>query len=228
MDKSPWFMNKPCSFVRRTNIRLGLCAYFAVAALAWCNDKLYRAVAPVDVAYEALQQADADSAQQLYQQQLQRYPDDRQALLGLAAVALLRQQHTQAWQYYQQLLTVYPEDDIAYATLVSLGLFNDLVEAESQLQQALTKQASAPLASTLATLLSSQQRWYESHRYYLQAYQLQPHHADCVYNLAVSFDHLGQHHYAKHYYQLALQLAKPIHRLPQAQVRQRLEQLHDA
>ncbi|MGE5027407.1 MAG: tetratricopeptide repeat protein [Betaproteobacteria bacterium] len=160
-------------------------------------------------AYQAFQSGDVEQAQQQYRKVLQQDPNNRDALLGLAALSLNRKQHDQATAYYARLLELDPVDPDALAGFVGLQGQNDPAQSESRLKSILKQnpQASAPHFA-LGNLYTQQSRWAEAQQSFFHAYSKSPNNADYAYNLAVSLDFLSQGKLALEYYQRALALAK--------------------
>lgn len=156
-------------------------------------------------AYEKFQAGDYDGANQLYTQVLQREADNRDGLLGAAAVAVKQQRFEFARQKYQQLLVLDPKDSLARA---GLSLVDADARDESQLKFMLREQPEAAhLYFALGSVYASQIRWAEAQQAYFSAFSGDSSNADYAYNLAVSLDRLGQYKPASGYYQKALQLA---------------------
>ncbi|MDQ1362200.1 MAG: hypothetical protein QG652_60, partial [Pseudomonadota bacterium] len=160
----------------------------------------------LDQAYEKFQAADYDGASRLYTQVLQREADNRDGLLGAAAVAVKQQQFELARQKYQQLLVLDPKDSLARAGLSSVDADT---RDESQLKFMLREQPDAAhLYFALGSVYASQTRWAEAQQAYFSAFSADSSNADYACNLAVSLDRLGQYKAASRYYQKALQLAE--------------------
>ncbi len=158
------------------------------------------------MAYEAYQSGRLDMAQQQYQQVLRNESHNRDALLGLAAIAIRQGNADQARTYYQNLLQLDPRDSIAQAGLLSLESTAD-IQTESELKSLLLQQPGlAPLHFALANLYAREQRWPLAQQSYFEAQRLAPENADYAYNLAISLEHLGQRAPALRYYQRALKL----------------------
>jgi tetratricopeptide (TPR) repeat protein len=157
-------------------------------------------------AYEKFQAADYNGANTLYVQVLQREPQNRDGLLGAAAVAVKQQRFEAARQSYLQLLILDPKDSLARAGLSSVDAD---ARDESQLKSMLREQPQAAhLYFALGALYANQNRWAEAQQAYFSAFSGDSSHADYAYNLAVSLDRLGQYKAASGYYQKALQLAE--------------------
>ena len=159
----------------------------------------------LDQAYTKFQAGDYDGANQLYTQVLQREPDNRDGLLGAAAVAMKQQRLEHAHLQYQKLLRLDPKDTLARA---GISFIDMNVRDESQLKFILREQPDAAhLHFALGALHSSQNRWAEAQQSYFNAVTHDSQNADYAYNLAVSLDQLGQYKAARGFYQKALQLA---------------------
>ncbi len=183
----------------------------------------------LQIAYRAFQRGDELAAYQNYQSVLQQLPSNRDALLGLAAIATQRGQTQQALQYYQKVLALYPEDSVAMTALVGLTGQQSPERAEAQLQSLIKTAPSAYVYYALGTLYTRQNRWQQAQQAFFDAWRLDKTQADYAYNLAVSLEYLKQSSAALPYYQQALQLLQqnPNNRPrfnPQ-QVQQRIQQL---
>lgn len=156
-------------------------------------------------AYQSFLSGDTGAAQQLYQKVLQQEPNNRDALLGLAAIALKHKQAGQAADYYGKLLDLDPADPEALAALISLQGQTDPTQSESRLKKVLLQNPQADAAHfALGNLYAQQSRWAEAQQSYFRAYSIAPGNADYAFNLAVSLDHLNQGKLALDYYQRAL------------------------
>ncbi|MDO8702015.1 MAG: tetratricopeptide repeat protein [Undibacterium sp.] len=159
-------------------------------------------------AYQFFIAGDTASARQQYQKVLQQEPNNRDALLGLAALALNQRQAEQAGAFYGKLLELDPGDPDAIAGLTSLQQ-GDPVQSESRLKKALNQHPQAgALLFALGNLYAQQSRWTDAQQAYFRAYAAAPANADYVFNLAVSLDKLNQGKLAKEYYQRALSIGQ--------------------
>jgi len=157
-------------------------------------------------AYQAYQRGDYASAAQGYRDVLQQDVRNRDALLGLGAIAQQQSQDQAAQHYYRQVLALDPRDPVALGAMAAYGASNG-ADTESQLKQMLTEQPrSASLHYALGNVYADQSRWADAQQAYFNARMLEPSNAQFTYNLAVSLDHLGQSKLATQYYQQALQL----------------------
>jgi Flp pilus assembly protein TadD len=157
-------------------------------------------------AWQAYQRGEYEVAELGYRLVLGRDAHNRDALLGLAAVAQQRGQDETAQNYYRRLLVLDPRDPAAQSALASYGA-GDSVNTESRLKQLLASQPrSASLHFALGNLYAGQTSWGEAQQYYFNAYTLEPSNAQFAFNMAVSLDHLGQGKLAAQHYRQALQL----------------------
>ncbi len=179
----------------------------------------------LQTAYRAYQSGDDARAQNLYSQVLSRDEHNRDALLGMAALAVRQKDFVRAQEIYSELLTLDPRDSIAQAGFVSVSGSFDPLQQEARIKALLEQEPGAShLLFTYATFLMQQQRWLEASRTLLPAVQAQRDNADYAFNLAVCFDHLGQTDTAVKYYRAALDLAaKQSTRFRPADVQQRLQ-----
>jgi tetratricopeptide (TPR) repeat protein len=165
---------------------------------------------PLMQAYQLFSAGDINAAQSLYKSVLHNDPDNRDAMLGLAAVALKQKQPERAAALYSTLLDLNPADPDAIAGLISLKR-GDPDQSESELKRVLAQnpQSGANLFE-LGNLYVRQSRWSEAEEVYFHAYETSPGNADYAFNLAISLDRLGQVRLALDYYQRALALAKNV------------------
>ncbi|MGZ5801430.1 MAG: tetratricopeptide repeat protein, partial [Burkholderiaceae bacterium] len=159
-------------------------------------------------AYQFFMSGDLAAAQQQYQTVLQHEPNNHDALLGMAAIAISRKQDTQAGSFYLKLLELDPSDPDAIAGLTGLQ-GGDASEVESRLKKALAQNPqSGALMFTLGNLYAQQSRWSDAQQSYFRAYGAAPNNPDYAFNLAISLDRLDQKKLALEFYQRALALAQ--------------------
>lgn len=157
-------------------------------------------------AYQTYQRGDYVTASQGYKEVLKQDVRNRDALLGLGAIAQQQGQDQVAQHYYRQVLLLDPRDPIALGAMTAYSAGNG-VDTESQLKQMLTEQPrSAALNYALGNVYADQSRWADAQQAYFNARMLEPSNPQFTYNLAVSLDHLGQSKLAAQFYQQALQL----------------------
>ena len=159
---------------------------------------------PLMTAYRAFQDGNYARAEENYRRVLQQDPRNRDALLGMAALAVKRGgTGGEAAKIYRHILALYPRDTTAQAGLYALSPGS--AEAESGLQQLARQQPAA--AFTLANLYAGQSRWSEAQSAYFLALSQDAANADYAFNLAVSLEHLQENKMAARYYRQALQHA---------------------
>ena len=160
-------------------------------------------------AYDAYNAGDLERAREGYQQALRNSPDNRDALLGLAAIETQSRRYEAAERHYIRLLELDPRDAYAQAGLISLKGQVDPVSAESRLKTMIAAQPEASFLNfTLGNQYAAQGRWAEAQQAYFRAYSGDPEHPDFAYNLAVSLDKMHQPKPALEYYRRALALAQ--------------------
>ena len=158
--------------------------------------------------YRALLDGDLPTAADQYATALRQDPNNRDALLGNAAVALRRNDPAQASASYMRLLELDPSDPDALAGLLSLRP-GDTGQSERRLKELLRKSPGAgPLLFALGNLYSRQGRWTDAQQAYFRAYTASPDNPDYAFNLAVGLDRLNQPKLALTYYQRALALSQ--------------------
>jgi len=157
--------------------------------------------------YRAYRAGSYGIAEERYRAVLQLDAKNRDALLGLAAIAQQQKNDTVAMQYYGQILALDPRDPAAYAAMSALAS-NDPARAESRLKLLLSHHPQAAILHfALGNVYAEQARWGDAQQAYFQAVNRAPENAEFNFNLAVSLDHLSQDKIAAQYYQRALQLS---------------------
>lgn len=159
-------------------------------------------------AYSAFQNGNDVKATILYQKVLQQDNTNRDALLGLAAIAMRQDQPKQAENYYKQILRLYPQDNNAQLGLLSVLGDKTSDYTESQLKQLIDNNPqSAYSYFNLGNYYANQKLWEKAQQAYFEAYRYDEQQANYAYNLAVSLDQLNQYDTAILYYQRALTLS---------------------
>ncbi len=164
--------------------------------------------AGVHEAYMAFQRGEDARARALYAEVMRQHPNNRNALLGLGAIAMRGGRYSEAIEHYARLLSINPRDAIAGAALINLNQRVPAGEGESHVKRLLAEDPEQPfLHFTLGNLYSRQGRWLEAQQAYFDAYRRDSENADFAFNLAVSLDRLGKATTALSYYHRALTLA---------------------
>jgi Tfp pilus assembly protein PilF len=168
-------------------------------------------------AYNAFSDQDYFAARTLYQQALRELPNNRDALLGLAATAIQLGDVTGARITYTKLLELDPRDVLARVGLMDSMPMGDSVQTETQLLSLKTEHPDvAQLAFALGNFYASQRRWNEAQAAYYDALlaakaesgsQVSP---DFAFNLAVSLERLNQQQPAFDFYREALEQARVV------------------
>ncbi len=168
-------------------------------------------------AYQAFQRDDLTAAQALYQQVLVESPRQRDALLGLAAIAVRNGEAALAMELYSRLLARDPSDSVAQAGLLGIIPGGSAEQQERALRRLIEQQPEvAPVIYALGNFYAAQGRWNEAQRSYFDALQqaksdaLQgvPVNPDYAFNLAVSLERLNQVSPAQTYYREAIAYAE--------------------
>ncbi|MDO8065476.1 tetratricopeptide repeat protein [Janthinobacterium sp. SUN206] len=180
----------------------------------------------VQQAYQAFNGGQLGLARQQYETVLRQDATNRDALLGLAAVALRENQGAQAAALYVRLLEINPDDGEALAGLIGLRQ-GDVAQSEAKLKAILARNPdSAPVLFALGNVYAKQRRWNEAQQQFFRAYGAAPGNPDYAFNLAVGLDRLNQPRLAATYYQRALTLAQTTPAaFDQAVVQTRLHEL---
>jgi tetratricopeptide (TPR) repeat protein len=155
-----------------------------------------------------LRAGDLVEARRDYERVLKSDQRNRNALLGLGAIAVRSGLWDEASGRYTTLLRLNPRDSVAQAGLIAVHENVDPLRGESQIKLLLREEPEAPhLHFTLGNMYADQNRWGEAQSAYFDAYRLDNNNADYTYNLAVSLDRLGKGDAAADYYRRALELA---------------------
>ncbi len=159
-----------------------------------------------NAAYHAYQAGNLDAAKSGYADVLQTYPDNRNAMLGLAACAVREGDIKTALSMYQRIIRAFPQDIFSRAALI--GLQGDR-QGEPVIRQLLSKQPDNPfLYVTLGQLLAAQTRWPEAQQAFSTAHRMEPANPVYTLNLAISLDRMGQREEALSYYRTTLKLVE--------------------
>ena len=183
--------------------------------------------ASLERAYAALLGGDAESAAEAYRAVLGHEPANRDAYLGLAAVAVQAGRWDEAAGHYTRILASHPADTVARAALIAIAE-QDPARGESRLKALLwSEPRAAHLHFNLGNLYAAQSRWPEAQQAYFNAHRFDLRNADYAYNLAVSLDHLSQPESALGLYREALVLSRSRPASFEAEaVLQRIRDLH--
>jgi len=181
-------------------------------------------------AYEAYRQGEYTQADEKYRQVLKTYPANRDAMLGLAAIALHKGQRRVARYYYERLVKADPADKVALLALQGLSGTQYSLESGSKLKYWLEgDRDNAQLHFALGNQYAASGQWKEAQQSYFEAYRIQPDSADYAFNLAVSLDNLGLRGQALTYYLQAQELAeKGAALFSAAQLDRRITDLHSS
>ncbi|WP_317201790.1 tetratricopeptide repeat protein, partial [Janthinobacterium sp.] len=172
------------------------------------GDSAPRLNAALESAYQAFTAGDSEAARRQYDAVLRQEANNRDALLGLAAIAVRERQGAQAAGHYLRLLELDPNDGEALAGLIALRQ-GDAVQGESRLKAILQRSPDAgPVLFALGNLYAKQSRWSDAQQLFFRAYSATPGNPDYAFNLAVGLDRLNQGKLALGYYQRALALAQ--------------------
>ncbi len=167
-------------------------------------------------AYIAYQQGNLVDAKNQYEQTLVSAPHNRDALLGLAAIANSENEQIRAMELYSQLLARDPSDPVARAGILELQPTGNPAEVERELRRLNDMHENlAPLLYALGNFYASEDQWSSAQQQYFRALQVaksdallgQPVNPDYAFNLAVSLEHLSQSIPAQNYYEEALEFA---------------------
>jgi tetratricopeptide (TPR) repeat protein len=158
-------------------------------------------------AYDAYIRGDYAAAASAYATVLERQPERRDALLGMAALKLRDGDIAAAHRMYREVLQRDPGNATAQAALFSIesGAADDISEAKLKL---LLDEGvdGGYIYFSLGNLYARRQRWPDAQQAYFEALRYHPANPDYNYNLAVSLDRIGQRDAAIRYYEAAIDL----------------------
>ena len=160
----------------------------------------------LDQAWQAYDDARYNDAKSLYIEVLNNEGNNRDALLGLGAIAVIEKDSLAARDIYLSLLNQDPRDPIAIAAIASLQSDGvSLQEDEKFLQNMLLKNPNAAhLNFALGNVYAQQEKWKSAQQSYFNAWQQDIENADYIFNLAVSLDQLGKPEQAVNFYRDSL------------------------
>ncbi len=160
----------------------------------------------LDAAWLAYESGRYNEAKELYKEVLNVEENNRDALLGLGAIAVVEKDNAAASKVYQSLLKQDPRDPIATAALASLHSEKSSLESNKEyLLSMLKKNPDAPhLNFSLANIFAQQNKWKPAQQYYFNAWQHDNENADYIFNLAVSLDQLSKQQQAISFYKDSL------------------------
>jgi len=162
----------------------------------------------VNEAFAAYQQGNYELAKLRYEQAYAQTPDNRDVLLGLAAIAGKNDDTARAVQLYTRLIRLNPLDNVARAALLSYQQGENIADSISTIRSMLFDISDQPsLYFSLGKLYAAQSRWSEAQQAFFDAYRLDTTNPDYALNLAISLDRMGQVSTALDYYNTALQLS---------------------
>lgn len=155
-------------------------------------------------AYAAYQAGNDELAINLYRRVLEVEPQNRNALLGRAAIHVQNSNGPAAIRDYRQLLRANPKDSLALTSLIAVTNYSPR-DTETQLKLMIRDEPNSPyLHFALANAYGAQNRWREAQGHYFRALENNPGDPNYAYNLAVSLEHIGQTRSAVSYYRRAL------------------------
>ena len=164
-------------------------------------------IAPgVAAGYQSYLHGDYAAAERSYSSTLSDEPNNRDALLGLAAALRAQGRYGEAATAYRRLLLAYPQNADATAGLAAIQSRSD-PDAGTAALKTMSDGGSAQAMFELGNVQARVGNWREAQSQYFNALAADPGQPDYAYNLAVSLDHLNQPALARTYYQQAKHLA---------------------
>jgi len=160
----------------------------------------------LDAAWLAYEQGKYSEASVIYKSVLNTENNNRDALLGLGAIAVINKDLFTAKTIYRNLLELDPRDPIATAALSSMH--SDKAQLDPDKDYLLSMLQKNPQAHhlnfALGNIYAQQNKWELAQRYYFNAWQNDSDNADYIFNLAVSMDQLNKPEQAVGFYQQSL------------------------
>lgn len=176
---------------------------------------------------------DLVKAEAAYRDVLREDETNRDALRGLALVAVATGRYQLAVATYLDILGYYPNDPVAIAEIVNLRASNkgsSFYEVERTLKQQIGKHARSVdgvLYFSLGNLYAENGKWTQAQEAYFEAFSSSSKNPDYAYNLAVVLDYLNKPALALQYYQEALSLSEGLTvGFNRSQVRSRINDLN--
>lgn len=178
--------------------------------------------------YNAYQSGNFGAASHHYQLVLESMPENRDALLGMAAIYQKNGETAQAKDFYQRVLRQNRNDSVALAGWYSAMNDGDPLSVESELKVLMSRQGeSSYLHFALGNAYARQNKWVAAEQAFSAAVRTDPTNADYAYNYAVSLDQLGRYDSATRYYEAALMQDRGGSAFDRDQVQQRLRELRE-
>ena len=179
-------------------------------------------------AYALYQAGKLIEAKKIYGNIGLKYPYQKDAFLGLAAIAARTNNANEALDYYQQVLTIDPDNQFAKSGLLSLQA--SAVENPqwlAKLDELVFQNPNSPHLHFLkANVFAMRQQWRAAQASYFKAWENSPNNPDYTFNLAVSLDQLQQTKQALDFYQKAQGLIKNSpHNINEEALNRRIKQL---
>jgi len=173
------------------------------------SDKIDPVGDKLDSAWLAYEAGRYGEAKRLYSDVLRIENNNRDARLGLGAIAVIEKDTQTAARIYQSLLELDPRDPIASAAIASLRSDASAVKQdEDYLLSMIEKNPQDPhLNFALGNVYAQQGRWKLAQQQYFNAWQQDVENADYVFNLAVSMDQLSKPEQALNFYRDSLSKA---------------------
>ena len=162
--------------------------------------------------WEAYQAGNLAAARSAYERLLASEPWNKDALHGIAAIALREGRIADAEAAYRRVLTADPRDALAQSGLAGLRARSETEDpalTENRLKSLLAGQPDSPaIHFALGNLHARQGRWAEAQEAYFAASTGDAGNPDILFNLAISLDQLRQPRLAADFYRQALAAAE--------------------
>ncbi len=157
-------------------------------------------------AYSAFTRGNIDKAAQYYNRVLLKDTNNIDALLGVAAIAVIDKETDRAIDLYTKVLDLNPTNATAKAGLLSLNNMTDInTSSESEIKILINqKPDNASLYFNLGNIYLAQSRTANALNMFIKANNLSPGNPDVLLNIAICLDNSDKLNQAKEYYQRAI------------------------
>ena len=152
-------------------------------------------------------------AEAIYREVLRSAPTNKDALRGIAQVAVATRRYRLAAATYLEILGYYPDDPVAVTELINFrGNDGNFYETEKILKGLIGKfpKLDGRVYFALGNLYAGNGRLYDAQQAYFDAYNREMSNPDYAYNLAVILDHLNKPALSIGYYRQSLTLSDGV------------------
>ncbi len=173
------------------------------------KNELKKLDALIGAAYKNFQIGHILIAKEKYQEALRLAPDNRDVLLGNAAVAMAEQEYAYALELYHNRLAIDPSDEYALSGIISISsLGNPSPDLMTRVNKLISTHPNAThLHFMKGSMEAANNQWPAAKKSFSIAWYKQPNKIEYTYNLAIALDHLNETQEAIRLYRSTLELA---------------------